>query len=153
MPISEESRWSIRASWHSQTRSSIYARNNVFTAEGKVNFREADVAPSALEYLLGALASDLIAGLKTQAMQAQTELEAAEVTLAASLSNPLIALGVIGETDGNAGIERIEGRIYVSLDCDTVTLDRIWQAVKLYSPLYQTLSRCVALNLQLKVVV
>lgn len=153
MPIQDESHWSVRASWQTQTRSSIYARNNAFTVEGKINFREADVAPSALEYLLGALASDLLAGLEVQASQSQIELQAAEATLSASLNNPLIALGVIGETTGNAGIERIEGHIYVSLECDATVLQRIWQEVKIHSPLYQTLSGCMQLDLELKAII
>ncbi|HEX2911415.1 MAG TPA: OsmC family protein [Chloroflexia bacterium] len=146
----EEQRWSVRASWQGQQRTTVYARNNSFSVERQVSYNEADHFPCAVEYLLGALAGDLIAGMEQHFRRARLELDALEISLSARLNNPLMALGVIGESSGHAGIETIEGKVYISTGCDEEILQRLWQETLLRSPLYQTLRRSVTFNLELK---
>ena len=146
----EASRWTIRASWQGNFQSSVYARNNSFAVERQLSFREADTFPCALEYLLGGLAGDLIAGFEVQANRWQINIDAIEVSLSGWLNNPLIALGVVGEIEGHAGLQRIEGRIYISSEVEEQQLQKLWEEVQWRSPILQTLKRSVDFNLELK---
>lgn len=146
----ETSRWTIRASWQGDYRASIYARNNTFSLERQLSYREADKFPSALEYLLGALAGDLMAGFEGQANRERISLDAIEISLTGWLNNPLIALGVIGETEGHAGLEKIEGRVYISSEAEEEELQKLWHEVQFRSPLFQTLKRAISINIELK---
>jgi hypothetical protein len=148
--MEETSRWTIRANWQGNYQTSVYARNNSFSIQRQFSYREADNFPSALEYLLGALAGDLIAGFEVQASRQRISLEAIEISLNGRLNNPLMALGVIGETEGHAGLERIEGRIYLSTEAEEEQLQNLWQQVRLSSPLFQTLNRALELHLELR---
>ncbi len=143
-------RWSTRVRWLAGSTATVYARNNAFQIEQQASFKEADPHPSAVEYLLGAVGGDIIAGFAGQAARAGVVLDALEVSVSGQLNNPLIYLGVIGET-GHAGFETIDGKIYVSADTDEATLQQIWQTVQIRSPLLNTLRRCVTLNFELKI--
>jgi hypothetical protein len=147
--------WNIRVSWQERARSTVYARNNSFTVERQASFKEADAYPSAVEYFLGALAADLIAGFERQANQSRVSLDALEVSLKGRLHNPLLFLGVVGEEAGYAGFDLIECRIYVTAEAEESLLRQIWEIVQLRSPLLNTLRRCegLALHLELKPVI
>jgi hypothetical protein len=150
--MTNDFRWVVRVSWQAQARSTVYARNNSFSVERQASFKEADDQPAALEYLLGALGSDLIAGLVSELNRARIVLDALEISLAARLNNPLIFVGVIGEQTGHPGLETIEGKIYITAEADAAMLLKIWEATLARSPIFNTLQRCsgLTLNLELK---
>jgi hypothetical protein len=129
--------------------SRVYARNHSFGIGRQASFRESDTQPSAIEYLLGALGGDLVAGWQTEAERAGVRVHALELSLSAWLDNPLVHLAVIGES-GHPGLAAVTGALYVSAEADEETLNQVWRDVLARSPLYATLSRCVALSLELK---
>ena len=147
--------WNTRISWQERARSTVYARNNSFMVERQASFKEADAFPSAVEYFLGALGADLVAGFERQANQFQVSLEALEISLKGRLHNPLVFLGVVGEEAGYAGFDLIEGRVYVTAEAEEPRLRQIWEIVQLRSPLLNTLRRCegLRLNLELRTVI
>ncbi len=135
--------WPIRARWLAG-QSRVYLRNHEFRVGVQAGLRDTDDAPSAIEYLLGALGGDLLAGLAAQAEKRQIEVYDMEATLSGRLDNVLVHLGVIGET-GHAGLARVDGKIYLSADTDAPTVAELWRAATERSPLYQTLSRAAAI--------
>jgi uncharacterized OsmC-like protein len=147
---SQEFRWSARVRWREGSQAVAYCRNFSFTIEQQASFKETDPYPSAVEYLLGALAGDLLAGFANEASRHKVSLDALEARVSGYLSNPLVYLGVIGE-EGDPGFEEIEGRLYVSADADEETLRHLWELTQLRSPLLNTLKRCVKLKLELKI--
>lgn len=142
--------WNTRISWQERARSTVYARNNSFGVERQASFKEADAFPAAVEYFLGALGADLVAGFERQANQFQVSLEALEISLKGRLHNPLVFLGVVGEEAGYAGFDLIEGRVYVTAEAEEARLRQIWELVQLRSPLLNTLQRCEGLTLRLE---
>lgn len=52
-------RWSTRVRWLAGSTATVYARNNAFQIEQQASFKEADLHPSAVEYLLGAVGGEL----------------------------------------------------------------------------------------------
>ena len=152
----DEYTWAARVRWVHDAQASgshavAYARNHAFSIGQQASFKEADEHLSAVEYLLGALGGDLLSGFQTQAKRHGVFLADLEVKLSGRLNNPLIFIGVVGEA-GHPGFEAITGTLYVSTDAETSLIQEIWQVTLARSPLVNTLRRCVALSLELKVV-
>ena len=141
----------VRDSQASGSHAEAYARNHAFSIGQQASFKEFDEHPSAVEYLLGALGGDLLSGFSTQASRRGVFISGLEIKLSGRLNNPLVFLGVIGEA-GHPGFEAITGTLYVSTDAETALIQEIWQVTLTRSPLVNTLRRCVALSLDLKVV-
>ncbi len=138
-------------SWTGEGWATAYTRNHAFTVSGQASFREADAHPDAVEYLLGALGGDLISGFASQATRRGVEVDAMEASILGRLHNPLVLLGVVGES-GHPGFETISCTLYVSADADEKILKEIWQTTLARSPLVNTLDRCVGLTLNLHAV-
>ena len=137
--------------WLDGDGATAYTPNHAFTVGGQASFREADAHPDAVEYLLGALGGDLISGFASQAARRGVEVDAMEASISGRLNNPLVFLGVVGET-GHPGFETISCTLYVSADADERILKEIWQTTLARSPLVNTLDRCVGLTLNLQAV-
>lgn len=147
----KEHAWTSRVRWLGEDRATAYTRNHAFTVGGQASFREADAHPDAVEYLLGALGGDLISGFASQAARRGVEVDAMEASISGRLDNPLVFLGVVGES-GHSGFETISCTLYVSADVDEKILKEIWQTTLARSPLVNTLDRCVDLTLNLHAV-
>jgi hypothetical protein len=100
--------------------------------------------------MLGAFCADLIATFRTLAARRRITLDAIEFSANCSLNNPLMHIGVHGET-GHPGIERIEGAFYVSADSPPDELETLWMETLLRSPLYSTLNRAVQIEIRLSI--
>lgn len=142
--------WTSRVRGTGENEATAYTRNQAFVVSGQASFKEADSHPSAVEYLLGALGSDLIAGFAAHAARRGIVVDALEASISGRLNNPLVFLGVVGET-GHPGFEAISGTLYVSTDADEPTLHEVWQEALTRSPLVNTLQHCVALSLELQI--
>ncbi|HXE72460.1 MAG TPA: hypothetical protein VNO81_07335, partial [Candidatus Nitrosotenuis sp.] len=119
--------WKVRARRSPAGGTTVYARRHSFAVGAQASFKENDDRPSALEYLLGALAGDLVAGLSAEAARRGLPIDDLEVSLAASLDNPLVLLGVVGE-EGRPGLDRVTATVYVSGEADEGQLGEAWQA-------------------------
>jgi uncharacterized OsmC-like protein len=128
-----------------------FARVQAFDVGSQASLREADVQPSAVDYVLGALGGDLVCGLERAAEGQGIPLHAIEITLNARLDNILVHLGVVGE-HGHPGFAAIEGTAYVGSDAEEEAIQRAWQRTLDRSPLYDTLSRCASVTIALRVV-
>jgi hypothetical protein len=144
--------WTVRARGNDRAEPAAYARNQAFTICGQASFRAADPHPSAVEYLLGALGGDLLAGFAVSAARREILLHETEVSISGCLNNPLVFLGVIGEK-GHPGFETITGTLYVCADAEASILRQIWEEVLAQSPLVNTLRRAVNLALELQITV
>jgi hypothetical protein len=143
--------WTSRVSWTGEGWATAYARNHAFTVGGQASFREADAHPDAVEYLLGALGGDLICGFASHATRRGVEVDAMEASIFGRLNNPLVYLGVVGES-GHPGFDTISCTLYVSADADEEVLKEVWRTTLARSPLVNTLDRCVGLTLNLQAV-
>jgi hypothetical protein len=142
--------WTTRLRWLGDRATTVYARNNAFTVGPPASFTAGDPHPSAVEYLLGALGADLVNGFARHAARAGITVDALELSLAGGLGNALVYLGVNGE-EGNPGVSRISGTLYVSAAAEDDALQQVWQTTLACAPIYNTIKPNVDLALELRV--
>ena len=151
MPLPDvDHAWTVRVRWTGDRGAQAYARAQSFGVGAQASLRESDPAPSAIEYLLGALGGDLACGFHLEASARSVSLHGLELSLAGRLDNILVHLGVIGER-GHSGLKSITGTIYVSSDADEATIEAAWKATLARSPLFTTLSRCADVSISLRI--
>src|SRR5262245_28213007 len=115
----------VRAMRQTDGRVTIVARNLALHAEGQLSLDAKAETPSALDYLVSALAADVLGGLGREASRAGVVLDDAEISLAARLDNPLVALGVEGES-GTPVLAEVTGTLYVSAEAGAEQLHSLW---------------------------
>lgn len=146
---STEYNWSVRVFWTRSQQAKVYAGKNAFSVGGQASFTQETTYPSAVEYLLGALGGDLVTGYHAQAAKRGVTVDATELVASGRLDNPMVFLGVVG-AEGHPGFGSISATLYVSSDADEPTLQEVWRATLITSPLVNTLERSVKLSLQMQ---
>jgi len=141
--------WRLRARATGHLKSTIYARNFAFDVGQAASFEEKDVHPSALEYLLGALAGSLTSGFATECARDNLEIDDIELSLGASLNNVLAHLGL---EEGDPSLQSIEMKCFASTFEDEEKVKAVWQRTLDRSPLVATLQKAVALQIKLVIV-
>ncbi|HRV82468.1 MAG: OsmC family protein [Planctomycetes bacterium] len=125
-----------------------YARNHSFDVGQPASFDTEEAAPGALEYLLGALGGCLAQGLRWRASQRGIAIYALEVTLTAKLHDPFVYLGLSeGE---HAGLQQVEGRLFLDSDADEAVLLELWDEVQRRSPLLDSLRSPIPVHIERK---
>jgi uncharacterized OsmC-like protein len=142
----EDTRWTLRVTAVQPSGSTAHVRKHSFTAGAPISFDAEYGAITALEYLLGALGADLVGGIQTVARRRRVEIDDIEVVVHGALHNPMVYLRVVGEV-GDAGIRAIEARVYISSLDDEARVRAVWAEVLEISPIVNTLTKGVKLNL------
>ncbi len=125
------------------------ARNHSWRVGEPLSFAPKDELPTAVELAVGALAADLIGGLRRICRLKRIDFERAELSVQWTLDNPLTYIGVVGE-EGTPAISTIYGVLYVSC-FEEEALSEAWQETLLRSPLFNTLRKAAVINLRLNV--
>jgi len=139
-------KFQTRVRWKGELTSTVYARNHSFAVGQPASFDVSDAAPSALEYLLGALGGCLVMGLQMHASRAGVKIEQIELALNGKPDNLLVFLGI--EETGHAGLADISGTAYVESDAPLAKIRELWEHTLRVSPVVNTLLRDAKLNLQ-----
>jgi uncharacterized OsmC-like protein/TusA-related sulfurtransferase len=142
--------WQTRVRWTEGMQAKAFARNHSFDIGQVASFDTADPAPSAVEYLLGALGGALVVGFQWRLSQRGITVRNLEVSLKARSRNILVFLGV--EPDGDAGLEQIDGRIYIDADAGAEVLEALFQETLRRCPVTSSLLRQVAVHIDLRTV-
>jgi uncharacterized OsmC-like protein len=121
-------------------------RKHSFTVGAPLSFDTEYGAITALEYLLGALGAELVGGIQTVARRRRVEVDNIEIVVHGALHNPMVYLRVVGEV-GDAGIRSIEARVYISSLDDEARVRAVWVEVLETSPILNTLTKAVRLDL------
>jgi TusA-related sulfurtransferase/uncharacterized OsmC-like protein len=140
--------WSARVRWTEGMQAKAFIRNHAFNVGQPASFDTQDAAPSAVEYLLGAIGSCLAVGLQWRASQRGIEVRNLEVSLQAQADNILVFLGL--EDEGHPGLKQIEGRLYIDADGDEDVLQELWQETLRRSPVTQSFLHEVPVQLELR---
>lgn len=138
--------WTVRVSATDGMQARAFARNHAFTIGQPASFDTEDAAPSAIEYLLAALAACLAVGMRWRATRRGVEVWHLEVTLRARAENILVFLGI--ENEGHPGLAGVTGRLFVDADADDVTLTELWNETLTGSPVAQSIVRPVPLHIE-----
>ncbi len=140
--------WTVRVRWSEGMRATAFARNHAIPVGQPASLDTADSAPSAIEVLLSALGGCLAVGYQMHLSRAGRAVRHLEVTLRARPGNLLVWLG--DEDEGNPGLERVEGTVFVDADGDEEGLRAAWEETVRRSPVAQTLLRGVPLAVEVR---
>ncbi|WP_338471641.1 OsmC family protein [Niallia sp. XMNu-256] len=143
-------KWNVRVQSGSALTAKVHSRNHTFVVGQPADFSSKVNAPSAIDYLLGALASDLAVGFKGQASRRNFEIDQLEVSIKAGLENVLYHLEL--EDEGSPQIQEIKGTFYVSSPQLEETLEELWETTLERSPIYQTLRQTIKIDIQFSIV-
>ncbi len=143
-------KWQVRARWSGGDTAKVYARNHAWETGQPASFDVQDAAPSAVEYLLGALAACLAMGFQIHASRRGIQLDDLEVQLNGQIDNIFVFLGL--ETQGHSGFREIGGTVYVRAEASQDTLQEIWQHTVGASPVMNSLVQTVSVDVALRAV-
>jgi uncharacterized OsmC-like protein/TusA-related sulfurtransferase len=143
-------RWQCRVRWSGGMQAKVFARNHSWQVGQPASFDLKDEAPSAVEYLLGALGACLAMGFQINASRRGVPVEEIEVSLSGQIDNILVFLGL--EQTGHSGFREITGTLYVRSDADEEALQAVWEQTLAASPLANSLTRSASLNIAMRAV-
>lgn len=162
-------RWQTRVRWraaeagtpHAQ-QAEVFCRNHQWEVGQPASFDVRDDAPSAVEYVLGALGACLVQGLQIRASQRGIGIDELEISLSGRIDDIFVFLGFRPEgdveedgehpVDGHPGFDRITGTLYVQSDEEDEVLEALWREVLEASPVTQSLVRPVTVDVGIRVV-
>ncbi len=139
-------KFQTRIRWKGELTATVYARNHSFAIGQPASFDVQDIAPSALEYLLGSLGGCLVMGLQIHASREGVKIDQIELALNAKPDNLLVFLDL--EENGHAGLAEISGTAYVESDAPFAKIKELWEHTLRVSPVTNTLLRNAKFNLQ-----
>ncbi|MBL7043894.1 MAG: OsmC family protein [Pirellulaceae bacterium] len=141
--------WRARSRSTGHLKSTVYFRNFSFDVGQPASFEEKDVHPSAVEYLLAALAGALSTGFATECAKDGLEIDDIEISIKGNLDNVLAHLGI---EDGDPSFKSIQLKCFASTLDDAEKVRAAWQRTFDRSPLAQTLRKAVELEAKLAIV-
>jgi len=140
--------WRTRVRWSGGMQAKVFCRNHSWVAGQPASFDVKDDAPSAVEYVLGALGSCLAMGFQILASRRGMEIDEVEISLNGKIDNIFVFWGT--EKEGHSGFREISGEMYVRSEADPETLARVWRETLAASPVFNTLTRNVNVNIGMK---
>ncbi len=143
-------RWQTRIHWDGGLQAKVFCRNHSWMVGQPASFDVRDAAPSAVEYVLGALGACLAMGFQIRASQQKIVIDELEISLSGKIDNIFVFLGT--EQDGHSGFNEISGTIYVASDADDEVLEQLWDETLAASPVTNTMIRDVDIDVDLRVI-
>ena len=141
---------SVRVTSSKAGEAITFARQHSLTLGRAVAFDSKEARVSALEAFCGAVASDLMETFRRVAREQRLGVDEMEGTVEVEMENPLVYLGVVGES-GSPGLRRATFKFYASSFDDEGQLQKAWQAACGRSPLLVTLSRSTEVTTKLQI--
>jgi hypothetical protein len=138
--------WRLRARSSGHLRSTVYCRNFQWDVGQAASFEERDAHPSAVEYLLGALAASLTTGFATECSRDGLEVDDVELTVRATLESVLAHLGL---EEGEPALQTAKVRCFATSYDDEAAVRAAWDRTIARSPLVATLRRAAEIELKL----
>ncbi len=144
--------WDIRANATQRDVVTVHARRHTFRVGAPIHFDVEYDEVSALEYALGALAADVLGSFRSLAHRKRLDVDHVEALVHGELGNPLMYLGVVGES-GDPGISQLTVKCYVSSLDDEALVHAVWDEALLRSPLARTFMAAGTLEINMQVVI
>jgi hypothetical protein len=144
----KEYEWRARARSTGNLKSTVYCRNFSIEVGQPASFEASDKYPSAVEYLLAALAGDLITGFAAECTKNSLAVDDIEMTVSGRLNNILAHLGL---EDGDPSFASIEMKLFISSFEDQAKVCAAWDRTLKRSPMAATLDKAVDLKVKLSI--
>ncbi|YCM44712.1 OsmC family protein [Verrucomicrobiaceae bacterium 227] len=138
--------WRTRARSTGSLKSSVYCRNFQFEIGQPASFEEKDAHPSAIEYLLGALAGSLSTAFSTASIAAGLEVDDIEVTVKGRLHNVLAHMGL---EEGDPSLSLVEVTGFASSFDEADDVRKIWEETCDRSPVLATFKKACDVTMRL----
>jgi uncharacterized OsmC-like protein len=145
----KEYEWRARARSTGHLKSTVYCRNFSIDFGQPASFETSDKHPSAVEYLLAALAGDLTTGFATECAKSSLQADDIEMTVTGKLNNILAHLGL---EEGDPSFSSIELKCFVSSFEDEAKVREAWERTIRRSPVAATLRKSVEIKFRLSIV-
>lgn len=146
-----DQKWTVRVTGTNTTQSNVFARRRQFEIGTPISFDEEYEHTTALEHFLASVGSDIVAGLRIRSKRRRIEIDNVEATVECTLNNPLTFLEVVGE-EGHPGVKELRVIAYISTLADDSQIEQLWQDTLRRSPMIQTLTGALKLEITYKVV-
>ena len=144
--------WSLRMHSDDPRAATAYVRRHRFGVGAPVQFDDDYAYITSLEYVLGAIAADVVVGLRRLARKRRVEIDRVEALVRGAVDNRLTYLQVVGE-EGHPGLVNVVLKVYVSSVDRPERVQEVWLETLRTSPLVRTFERSVALELEHEVVI
>jgi uncharacterized OsmC-like protein len=145
----KEYEWRARARSTGSLKSTVYCRNFSIEVGQPASFETSDKHPSAVEYLLAALAGDLTTGFATECAKSNLQVDDIEMTISGKLNNILAHLGL---EEGDPSFASIEMKLFASSFDEESKIRNAWDRTIQRSPLAATLKKAVDIKFKLSIV-
>jgi hypothetical protein len=123
-------------------------RRHQFSVGRPIDFDDESPAVTALEYALGAVGAEIVAGLRTFASRRRIVLDEVEAVITGEIDNALVYLEVVGES-GRPRIARVHVQVYVASPEEEDTVRRLMSETLERLPLVCTLREATRLDIDL----
>jgi hypothetical protein len=144
----KEYEWRARARSTGSLKSTVYCRNFSIEVGQPASFETSDKHPSAVEYLLAALAGDLTTGFATECAKCSLAVDDVEMTISGKLNNILAHVGL---EEGDPSFSSIEIKLFVSSFDNEANVRAAWERTFLRSPLASTLKKSINLSVKFSI--
>jgi hypothetical protein len=141
---------SVRASAKRGERVAVFARSQKALIGKGWSFDVAEPDFTGAEWLLGALAADVIGLFLDLAARRRVVVDEIEATVKAELGEPLVHLGVIG-AEGEPRYHSFSLRAYAGSSAPDSQLQPIWAEALRRAPLANTLRRAAGMDAILQI--
>lgn len=141
--------WTTRVSLTRDRTAIVRTRSHSLLIGQPLDFGSAAPGTSALEAMLGALGSDIVLRFSDLCDRRRLVLDQIEARVEGQLSNPLFALGVIGE-EGDPSLSKASVTLSVVSVASEIALRNAFEETLLRSPLVSTLRKCAALKVEIQ---
>ena len=144
----DTSHWRLRVTSTESGAARVSMRRHQFTVGKPVDFDAEAGHVSALEYALGALAAEIVGGLRVFAKRRRIEIDHVEAVVDGQLEHAMAYLEVVGES-GNPRLSSVSIKVYVASPQDEADVRRLWVETLDRLPLVRTLGRALDLQIEL----
>jgi uncharacterized OsmC-like protein len=139
--------WTLRLTATDPDAARVSVRRQQFLVGRPIEFDEESPRVSALDYVLGAVAGEVVGGLRVFASRRRIDVEQIEAVVTADLEHALAYLEVVG-VSGQPRIARIHVKVFVAAS-DASAIRGLWVELLDRLPVVCTLRRAVDLELEL----
>ncbi|MFN8392808.1 MAG: OsmC family protein [Bdellovibrionota bacterium] len=147
----DDIRWSARLQCNTENDIQAHVGKRQFRIGRAVDFDDASDQVSAFEYVLAAVGADLLSCIAHLARKRRLSIQDLEASVQGELNNPLMYLGVVGET-GDPGMRRLRVRVFLSSSASDAEIQTLWQDALARSPLANTFSALIEFDPSFKCV-
>jgi TusA-related sulfurtransferase/uncharacterized OsmC-like protein len=135
-----------RVRWQGGMQAKVFVRNHTFAVGQPASFDTEDAAPSAVEYLLGALGGAIATGLQWRLSQKSVLVRNLEVVAKARSNDILVFLGL--SKPGSAALEGVDLTAYIDADAEPEVLEEVVQDTLRRCPVTGSLQERVPIKMQ-----